>query len=600
MSTPNYWQRMRRNKMSRRSLLRASARAGVGAAGLALVGCGDDDDDGQAVTQVQQQQQQQQQAMQQQAQEQQAEQQAMQQQAQEQQAEQQAMQQQAQQEQQQAAVAQAQQEEPIERGRAIVTGIGSDNLFGLDPITGTGGDEHQFVWMVYDTLVGVDADLVPDQSRSLAEFWEIPDDLTFVFTIRPDVRFHDGAPLNAEAVKWHIERARDLDISVAAQDTQLIGDVESVDELTSTWHMDEPFAPLLRMLSDRAGMLVSPKKVMETDDFQNREPTGAGAMVFVEEVESDRLVVKANEDYWMENSPLIDGVTMRLGVQGDQKVNGLLAGDLDIIDGPDPSQLSVIEDAGLTLKGRPSNSLRRTWWNMNMEPWNNPHLRRAVNWAVNRPQINDLVSNGIHTPAHFGLIGPALGDHNPDFEGYSFNPDKVREELALAGHPDGFEYEVNTNGSIPTWVEEDQLISAQLSEFGIVRNLVPKPSPDYYREFWDLQTNSHSSGMSMRPDVWQQMGFIINANGFSKHVLPGPDDPLRQRIDAAILAAAAAFDPAERAEAMNELNAAYIDAAWGIEYYYSAYYVGMQPDIEYTPQAIAKFKLGQNNVQILS
>ncbi|MCY3733255.1 MAG: ABC transporter substrate-binding protein, partial [Chloroflexi bacterium] len=472
MSRPNYWQRMRRNKMSRRSLLRASARVGVGAAGLALVGCGDDDDDdGQVVTQAQQQQQQQQQqAMQQQAQEQQAEQQAMQQQAQEEQAEQQAMQQQEQQQQQQAAVAQAQQAEPVERGRAIVTGIASDNLFGLDPITGAGGDEHQFVWMVYDTLVGVDSDLVPDQSRSLAEFWEIPDDLTFVFTIRPDVRFHDGTPLNAEAVKWHIERARDLDISVAAQDTQLIGEAESTDELTSPWHMDEPFAPLLRMLSDRAGMLVSPTKVMETDEFQNRQPTGAGAMVFVEEVESDRLVVKANEDYWMENSPLIDGVTMRLGVQGDQKVNGLLAGDLDIIDGPDPSQLSTIEDAGLTLKGRPSNALRRTWWNMNLEPWTNPHLRRAVNWAVNRPQINDLVSNGIHTPAHFGLIGPALGDHNPDFQGYSFNPDKVREELARAGHPDGFEYEVNTNGSVPTWVEEDQLISAQLAEFGIIRN----------------------------------------------------------------------------------------------------------------------------------
>ncbi len=100
-------------------------------------------------------------------------------------------------------MAQAQQAEPIERGRTIITGIGSDNLFGPDPITGTGGDEHQ----AYDTLVGVGVgvgvgvDLAPDQSRSLAGFWEIPDDLTFVFTIRPNVRFHDGAPLNAEAVK---------------------------------------------------------------------------------------------------------------------------------------------------------------------------------------------------------------------------------------------------------------------------------------------------------------------------------------------------------------------------------------------------------------
>ena len=231
-------------------------------------------------------------------------------------------------------------------------------------------------------------------------------------------------------------------------------------------------------------MLISPTKLANSDDFQNREPTGAGAQKFVEELDGDRLVVEANDDYWKPNAPLVDGVIMHLGVLADQKVNGLLAGDLDIIDYPDPAELGTLEDAGMTVQQVPTNGLTRTWLNMNLEPWTNVHLRRAINWAVDKDELNDLVFNGIHTPTHWGFIGPALGpDHDPDFDGYRYNPEKVREELALAGFPDGFEYDVNTHNS-PLAIAKDELIQAQYARFGIVRNIKPKPSPDFYTEFW--------------------------------------------------------------------------------------------------------------------
>ena len=483
-----------------------------------------------------------------------------------------------------------------QRGGVITTGISSNNFFQLDPVTGTGGDEHQFLWMVYDNLVGYDETLTPQVSRSLAESWEVEDDVTLVFRLRPGVKFHDGSDLTAEEVKWHIERARDLDIAVTAQDTQFIENVESVDELTSRWTFSQPFAPMLRILGDRPGMLVSRKQVEATDEFQARHPVGTGAMRFVEEIDGDRIVVEANEEYWKTGAPLVDGVVMRFGVTPDQKINGLLAGDLDIIDGPDPNQLDTLREAGLTVQNIPTNALQRTWLNMNREPWNNVHLRRAVNWAVDREQLNELVYNGIHTPAHFGFFGPALGDdHDPGFEGYRFDPERVRAELSLAGMDDGFEYDVNTSSN-PLSIEKDELIQAQYAQFGIVRNIIPKPSPDFYTEFWDLNVGAHSSGMSVRADVWQQISFVANGDGFSKNVLPDPSDEFRAPIDAALSKAAAAFDPEERKIALGELNQAYMDAAWGVDYLYSSYQVAHKPEINYIARGEGKFHFGQDDI----
>ncbi|MBT5774814.1 MAG: ABC transporter substrate-binding protein [Dehalococcoidia bacterium] len=454
--------------------------------------------------------------------------------------------------------------------------------------------------MVYDNLVGYDETLTPQASRSLAESWEIPDETTLIFKLRPGITFHDGSPVTADEVKWHIERARDLDIAVTAQDTQFIANVETVDELTSKWTLSQPFAPLIRILGDRPGMLVSRKQVEATDEFQGRHPVGTGAMKFVEEIDGDRIVVEANENYWKEGAPLVDGVVMRFGVTPDQKINGLLAGDLDIIDAPDPNQLDVLRDAGMTVQNIPTNALQRTWLNMNKAPWDNVHLRRAVNYAVDREELNKLVYNGVHTPASFGFMGPALGaDHDPNFEGFKFDPEKVRAELSLAGFPDGFEYEVNTSAN-PLSLEKDELIQAQYAQFGIVRNIIPKPSPDYYTEFWDLNVGAHSSGMSVRADVWQQISFVANANGFSKNVLPDENDEFRKAIDEALSRTAAAFDPEERKVEIQKLNQAYMDSAWGVDYLYSSYQVAHKPEIVYTARGEGKFHFGQDDIGITS
>ena len=454
----------------------------------------------------------------------------------------------------------------------IIQGSVANSFHQLDPVTGSGGGDHQQLRVGHDNIVGYDTDLVPDASLSLAASWELadPEGLTIVFTQKPDVRFHDGAPVNGEAVKISVDRARTLEVGNTAADLQFVENIEVTDELTTTWSMSQPFAPLFRILGMRSGMLVSPKKIAESDDFLNREPVGAGAHKFVEEVDSDRLVFEANDDYWKPNAPLVNGVRWKMGLSEEQITNALIAGDTNIIHNPDTAALATLEDAGFLVRSRPTNFTWRYWLNMNMEPWTNRHLRRAVNWAVDKQALVDVVWSGRGTPAHWGWLGPATGpDHDPNFEGYVKNPDKVREELALAGFPDGFEFNMNSfTGS--QWIANDEFIQAQLAEFGIVVNLDTKPSPAYWRAYFDLEASGHSSSMSTSADVWWQLAWVHDPVGPSRNVVPqDPNDPDRVAISAGLAAVAAAFDPDERFTEIQKLNRAMDEAAWGANWFHS-------------------------------
>ena len=249
----NYWSRMKRQRLSRRSLLRASARAGVGAAGLALVGCGDDDDDDDQPVAAQAQQQQQQ------AMEQQAEQQAMQQEQQEAPAQQQ-------QQQQQAAVAQAQEEDRTDsQGNVIQTGgvfkraaasqltlirfpwNSAGNNGTIDPtgymyncLTQYGGVQLDETANRFWEYANPDWEIKPD----VAAGWETPDNLTWVFDIKPNVVFHDGRAFTADDAAHSYEAIRDQGVSGGGSPAYNLGKViagaEAVDDVTMRLNLGEP------------------------------------------------------------------------------------------------------------------------------------------------------------------------------------------------------------------------------------------------------------------------------------------------------------------------------------------------------------------------
>src|SRR5215218_4966058 len=127
--------------------------------------------------------------------------------------------------------------------------------------------------------------------------------------LRPNVKFHDGEPLDAEAAKFSFERHLTMQGSFRRPEITAIEKVEVVDPLTIRLHLKSPFSPLIAQLTDRAGMMVSPKAAKEAGDKFGQKPVCAGPFKFVERVQQDRIVLEKFADYWDKANVHIDRIT---------------------------------------------------------------------------------------------------------------------------------------------------------------------------------------------------------------------------------------------------------------------------------------------------
>ena len=328
MTERNYWQRMRHSRVSRRALLRASGRAGVGAAGLALVGCGDDDDDSAA--QVAQQRQQQQQAMQQQAQPQQ-QQQAMQQQQQEQSADQQAQQA----DQQEQAVAEADDEAQQQQQQADAGPPASAPQYGgtmrrastiethdyWDPHRGVFGPTQFMHSMLYNNLVRWKNKEESEMEADIASLPETPDATTYIFQINPAARWHDvyptegGRNITAADIVENVERNKAGADSTGAVDGTFLGQsswqkvavVEAVDELTLHTESDGIDSTYLGSTFLRPfGWMAAPEGIREwgidsdvwRDDPSTLRVAGSGPFIAESYEPTEVFIANRNPDYW--------------------------------------------------------------------------------------------------------------------------------------------------------------------------------------------------------------------------------------------------------------------------------------------------------------
>ncbi len=327
MSERNYWQRMRRNRMSRRALLRASGRAGVGAAGLALVGCGDDDDD--SVAQVAQQQQQQQRAAQQQATQQQ------QQQAAQQQSQQQQQQDTAEQQAQQADQQDAEPTDQQEQQQQAVADVGEQPIYGgtlrrattinthdyWDPHRGVFGPTQYMHSFIYNYLIRWDNKEKAEIGADLANLPEIPDDQTYIFTMQDGAAWHDAFPteggrlVTAEDIAFNIERQINAVDSTGAQDGsfllssnfQKIANYAAVDDKTLQTQSDGVDSTFLSAsFMNPFAWMAAPEGIQEwgydSDVWRDDNTTlrAAGSGPFIPEFfdPTDRFIARRNPNYW--------------------------------------------------------------------------------------------------------------------------------------------------------------------------------------------------------------------------------------------------------------------------------------------------------------
>ncbi len=230
------------------------------------------------------------------------------------------------------------------------------------------------------------------------------DGRTMTIRLRSGVRFHDGEPFNAEAAKFSIERHLTLQGSFRRAEIAQIDRVEVVDPLTIRLQLKTPFAPLLAQLTDRAGMMVSPKAAQALGDKFGTAPICAGPFRFVERVAQDRIVVERFADYWDKSRIHVDRIVYRPIQDSTVRLANLKSGQLDLLerllatDAPQVSKDAKLRLATGTELGYQGITINLT----NGEKANNPlgkdaRVRRALELSLDRDAINKVVFNGINT-----------------------------------------------------------------------------------------------------------------------------------------------------------------------------------------------------------
>lgn len=355
------------------------------------------------------------------------------------------------------------------RGGKITVALNSD-LTTMDPHKSTAAVDRQVYQLIYDKLVDIDEQLniVP----YLAQKWEISDDGTqYTFALVSGVTFHDGEPFNAEAVKVNFERMLDPETasprrSEVAQVTQ----VEAPDDTTVVLTLSQPYSPLLATLSDRAGMIISPKAIAELGDDLARNPVGTGAFTFVEWIKDDHLTVRRNENYWREGLPYLDEVTYKPVIDATVRLTSLRTNEVQMIDQISPKDVEATKnDPSLVYSEIPGLAFQYISLNVSRPPFDKKELRQAVAWCIDREAIIRAIFFGIGTPAQTP-IPPSSWAYDESVQVYQQDYDKARELLAAAGMPDGFEFTMLVTNS-PDAIQLAEAYRAQLAEVGIIANL---------------------------------------------------------------------------------------------------------------------------------
>jgi len=224
--------------------------------------------------------------------------------------------------------------------------------------------------------------------------------------LRPNVKFHDGEPLDAEAAKFSLERHLNFPGSFRKPELASLDHVEVVDPLTIKLVLKAPYSPLIAQLTDRAGMMVSPKAAKAEGDKFGLHPVCAGPYKFVERVQQDRIVLEKFADYWNKDNVFIDKIVYLPIVDSTVRLANLKSGGLDLLERLLATDIKEVRaDSRLKLSTAIELGYQGITLNIGHDKNKGPlsqsaKVRQALDLAIDREAINQVVFNGEFLPGN--------------------------------------------------------------------------------------------------------------------------------------------------------------------------------------------------------
>lgn len=347
-------------------------------------------------------------------------------------------------------------------GDVVVAGIAGEPDQ-LDPHSTTAYFSFQVLENVFDTLVQPDENL--EMVPALAESWTTSEDqLTWTFTLREGVTWHDGSPFTADDVVYSFNRIIDEELANSWR-FSAVESVEATDESTVTITVSSPSPNLLANIGGFKGVAIVQQENVESGEI-GTAPVGTGPFRVERYATGDSIELVANEDYW-DGAPAVAGVTFEFIPEPTTAVAALQAGEIHWTDNLPPQQVaSLSSDDSLELGQVGSNDYWYLALNQDREPYDDVDVRRAISYAIDREAITEATMYGNATVNQTAI--PESSRYYTPYDRYSHDVEEARSLLEGAGVAEGdLTLDLMVASDYPETVQAAQIIESQLSEVGI-------------------------------------------------------------------------------------------------------------------------------------
>jgi len=404
----------------------------------------------------------------------------------------------------------------------------------LDPGKAYDTRSYKMLYGVYETLVGhkrtTDAagnvTYSDEFAPRLAESWDrSPDGMIWTFKLKKGVKFHDGTPFNAQAVKFSLDRAMIMKGGPEWYLTQCLEpgkSIEVVDDYTVRFNLTKPVATFLAVLTQTISMIVSPAAVEahggvepgKINEWMANNAVGTGPFKLKKRTPGEQVILEANPDYWG-GKPRLNTVIFKVIKEASNLVMLLKTGEIDMI----MRGLTYKDYADLEKTSGVKLYKKENWAEVRFSPcsflippMDNKKVRQALNYSVNKKLLIDKVCYG-YAAVLDSPVPPGMWSHDASLWSYDYNPEKAKALLKEAGFPNGFEMEMGYPEADAERREVAMVVQSNLQDIGIKVKLSGYSWPTYLDKYWAGKLPLLMAKWSPLPDP----DFLLTAQFHSKN-----------------------------------------------------------------------------------
>jgi len=458
----------------------------------------------------------------------------------------------------------------------LKVGIGTD-IGTFDVIKFTSSNDMKAASLVFETLITLDPNDLGMPVPLLATSWKQINEITWIFNLRKGVKFIDGTPFNAAAVKFSLERA--ITALKSSRFQGMIKVVNIINDYQVEIKLKEPSSSFFTGLSRQTASIISPTAVKKYGEDWFKNPVGTGMFKLEEWIPGRYVAFTRNEDYWGTPAKL-EKVVFYPIVNEDTRLMSFKSGEINVCEDLPAYEVPNIEaDPNLNIQIQPQ--LRTIFLTLNTlcDTLKDIRVRKAIALAIDKEGIFKYVMEGIAPEAKYGLFPPQILTKDEPI-GYGYDPELAKKLLAEAGYADGLELELWVpEGRYAKGVEICKVVQGQLSKVGIKVNISIMESGS----FWELTSNYDIDkkfqmlliGWLLPPDPFPVFLVLFNSDSnvnFSNYRFPG--------FEARNILASRTADKDERDQIYLDMDKEVVEYVAIIPIYYGAMIYGVNAEVQ--------------------